>query len=169
MRPLYARRFALRVPKVRRLGARWASATLGRCRRAAQAPDGDPQHLCYSAGSSEPERANKRADNYGGGFIRAGAAAVFAETLAVEEGVGEVEEVGPLGVEAERADEVQRECRGEGGTRQNDRDPPAAGRFRHNAETTPGVRVAPGPGMTDQPWFHPRIAIRINGFAVGPR
>ncbi len=45
-------------------------------------------HLCYSAGSSEPGRANpsrkvakKRADNYGGGFIRAGAAAVFAETL----------------------------------------------------------------------------------------
>ncbi len=45
-------------------------------------------HLCYSAGSSEPGRANpslkvakQRADNYGGGFLRAGAKVVFAETL----------------------------------------------------------------------------------------
>jgi hypothetical protein len=45
-------------------------------------------HLCYSAGSSEPGRANpsawaarKRVDNYGAGFLRAGAKAVFAETL----------------------------------------------------------------------------------------
>ena len=45
-------------------------------------------HLCYSAGSSEPGRANptlavakKRVDNYGAGFLRAGAKTVFAETL----------------------------------------------------------------------------------------
>ncbi len=45
-------------------------------------------HLCYSAGSSEPGRANpslavakKRVDNFGAGFIAAGARAVFAETL----------------------------------------------------------------------------------------
>jgi len=45
-------------------------------------------HLCYSAGSSEPGRANptlstakKRVDNYGAGFLRAGARVVFAETL----------------------------------------------------------------------------------------
>ncbi len=46
-------------------------------------------HACYSAGSSEPGRANptltvarKRVDNFGAGFLRAGARAVFAETLA---------------------------------------------------------------------------------------
>jgi hypothetical protein len=45
-------------------------------------------HLCYSAGSSEPGRANpslstakKRVDNYGAGFLRVGAKTVFAETL----------------------------------------------------------------------------------------
>jgi hypothetical protein len=45
-------------------------------------------HLCYSAGSSEPGRANpslatakKRVDNYGAGFLRTGAKVVFAETL----------------------------------------------------------------------------------------
>ena len=45
-------------------------------------------HLCYSAGSSEPGRANpslktakKRVDNFGAGFLRAGARTVFAETL----------------------------------------------------------------------------------------
>jgi hypothetical protein len=45
-------------------------------------------HACYSAGSSEPGRANptlstarKRVDNYGAGFLRAGAKTVFAETL----------------------------------------------------------------------------------------
>ena len=45
-------------------------------------------HLCYSAGSSEPGRSNpsrkvakKRVDNYGAGFLRAGARVVFAETL----------------------------------------------------------------------------------------
>jgi hypothetical protein len=45
-------------------------------------------HACYSAGSSEPGRANptlaaarKRVDNYGAGFLRAGARTVFAETL----------------------------------------------------------------------------------------
>ncbi len=42
-------------------------------------------HLCYSAGSSEPGRSNptlavarKRVDNFGAGFLRAGARAVFA-------------------------------------------------------------------------------------------
>ena len=42
-------------------------------------------HACYSAGSSEPGRANptltvarKRVDNFGAGFLRAGARAVFA-------------------------------------------------------------------------------------------
>jgi hypothetical protein len=46
-------------------------------------------HACYSAGSSEPGRANptlatarKRVDNFGAGFLRVGAKAVFAETLA---------------------------------------------------------------------------------------
>jgi hypothetical protein len=45
-------------------------------------------HLCYSAGSSEPGRANpslrtakKRVDNFGAGFLRTGAKVVFAETL----------------------------------------------------------------------------------------
>ena len=45
-------------------------------------------HLCYSAGSSEPGRANptltvarKRVDNFAAGFLRTGAKAVFAETL----------------------------------------------------------------------------------------
>lgn len=45
-------------------------------------------HLCYSAGSSEPGRANppvtvakKRVDRFAGGFLRAGAKTVFAETL----------------------------------------------------------------------------------------
>ncbi len=45
-------------------------------------------HLCYSAGSSEPGRKNpslktakKRVDNFGAGFLRAGARTVFAETL----------------------------------------------------------------------------------------
>jgi len=43
-------------------------------------------HLCYSAGNSEPGRANptksvakQRIDNYGAGFLRTGAKAVFAE------------------------------------------------------------------------------------------
>jgi hypothetical protein len=43
-------------------------------------------HLCYSAGNSEPGRANptlsvarKRVDNFGAGFLRTGAKAVFAE------------------------------------------------------------------------------------------
>jgi len=43
-------------------------------------------HLCYSAGNSEPGRANptktvakQRIDNYGAGFLRTGARAVFAE------------------------------------------------------------------------------------------
>ena len=45
-------------------------------------------HLCYSAGSSEPGRANptlsvarRRVDNFAAGFLRTGAKAVFAETL----------------------------------------------------------------------------------------
>ena len=45
-------------------------------------------HLCYSAGSSEPGRADptptvarKRVDNFAAGFLRTGAKAVFAETL----------------------------------------------------------------------------------------
>ena len=45
-------------------------------------------HLCYSAGSSEPGRADpslavarRRVDNFGAGFLRTGAQAVFAETL----------------------------------------------------------------------------------------
>ena len=45
-------------------------------------------HLCYSAGSSEPGRANpslsvakRRVDNFGAGFLRTGAKVVFAETL----------------------------------------------------------------------------------------
>jgi len=45
-------------------------------------------HLCYAAGSSEPGRANpslavarQRVDNFGAGFLRAGARIVFAETL----------------------------------------------------------------------------------------
>ena len=44
-------------------------------------------HACYTAGSSEPGRANptlavakKRVDNFGAGFLRAGARTVFAET-----------------------------------------------------------------------------------------
>ncbi len=43
-------------------------------------------HACYSAGNSEPGRANptlsvarQRVDNFGAGFLRAGARAVFAE------------------------------------------------------------------------------------------
>lgn len=43
-------------------------------------------HLCYASGKSEPGRANptksvaiQRVDNYGAGFLRAGARAVFAE------------------------------------------------------------------------------------------
>ena len=43
-------------------------------------------HLCYSAGNSEPGRANptrtvakKRIDNFGAGFLRTGADVVFAE------------------------------------------------------------------------------------------
>jgi len=43
-------------------------------------------HACYTAGSSEPGRANptlavakKRVDNFGAGFLRAGARTVFAE------------------------------------------------------------------------------------------
>ena len=43
-------------------------------------------HACYTAGSSEPGRADpskstaiKRVDNYGAGFLRTGAKAVFAE------------------------------------------------------------------------------------------
>jgi hypothetical protein len=43
-------------------------------------------HLCYSAGNSEPGRPNptktvakQRIDNYGNGFLRSGARAVFAE------------------------------------------------------------------------------------------
>ncbi len=46
-------------------------------------------HACYSAGSSEPGRANptlaaarQRADNFAAGFLHIGARAVFAETLA---------------------------------------------------------------------------------------
>ena len=42
-------------------------------------------HLCYASGNSEPGRANptksiamQRVDNFGAGFIRAGARAVFA-------------------------------------------------------------------------------------------
>ncbi len=45
-------------------------------------------HLCYSAGSSEPGRADpslavarRRVDNFAAGFLRTGAKAVFAETL----------------------------------------------------------------------------------------
>jgi hypothetical protein len=45
-------------------------------------------HLCYSAGSSEPGRADpslsvarRRVDNFAAGFLRTGARAVFAETL----------------------------------------------------------------------------------------
>jgi len=45
-------------------------------------------HACYTAGSSEPGRANptlavakKRVDNFGAGFLRVGARTVFAETL----------------------------------------------------------------------------------------
>jgi hypothetical protein len=45
-------------------------------------------HLCYSAGSSEPGNANptlavarRRVDNFAAGFLRTGAKAVFAETL----------------------------------------------------------------------------------------
>lgn len=45
-------------------------------------------HLCYSAGSSEPGRANptltvarQRVDNFAAGFLRTGAQTVFAETL----------------------------------------------------------------------------------------
>jgi hypothetical protein len=45
-------------------------------------------HMCYTAGSSEPGRANptltvarKRVDNFGAGFLRTGAKTVFAETL----------------------------------------------------------------------------------------
>ena len=45
-------------------------------------------HACYAAGSSEPGRKNptltvarKRVDNFGAGFLRAGAKTVFAETL----------------------------------------------------------------------------------------
>ena len=45
-------------------------------------------HLCYSAGSSEPGRtdpslavARRRVDNFTAGFLRTGAQAVFAETL----------------------------------------------------------------------------------------
>ncbi len=45
-------------------------------------------HLCYAAGSSEPGNpdpsattARKRVDNFAAGFLRAGAKAVFAETL----------------------------------------------------------------------------------------
>ncbi len=45
-------------------------------------------HLCYSAGSSEPGRANptlsvarRRVDNFAAGFLRTGARTVFAETL----------------------------------------------------------------------------------------
>lgn len=45
-------------------------------------------HACYAAGSSEPGKANptlttakKRVDNFGAGFLRAGAKTVFAETL----------------------------------------------------------------------------------------
>ena len=45
-------------------------------------------HLCYSAGSSEPGRANptlsvarRRVDNFAAGFLRTGAKTVFAETL----------------------------------------------------------------------------------------
>jgi hypothetical protein len=45
-------------------------------------------HLCYSAGSSEPGRpdptlnvARQRVDNFAAGFLRAGANTVFAETL----------------------------------------------------------------------------------------
>ena len=44
--------------------------------------------LCYASGNSEPGRANptksvaiKRVDNYGAGFLRAGAKAVFAEGI----------------------------------------------------------------------------------------
>jgi hypothetical protein len=43
-------------------------------------------HLCYASGNSEPGRADptkanaiKRVDNYGAGFLRTGAGAVFAE------------------------------------------------------------------------------------------
>ena len=46
-------------------------------------------HACYSSGSSEPGRADpskstaiKRVDNFGAGFLRTGATAVFAETHA---------------------------------------------------------------------------------------
>ncbi len=45
-------------------------------------------HACYTAGSSEPGDANpslyaakRRVDNFGAGFLRAGAKTVFAETL----------------------------------------------------------------------------------------
>jgi hypothetical protein len=45
-------------------------------------------HACYTAGSSEPGNANpslyaakRRVDNFGAGFLRAGAKTVFAETL----------------------------------------------------------------------------------------
>ena len=45
-------------------------------------------HLCYASGNSEPGPANptkstaiKRVDNYGAGFLRAGAKAVFAEAI----------------------------------------------------------------------------------------
>lgn len=47
-------------------------------------------HVCYAAGSSEPGRAypsrttaRKRADNFAAGFLRAGAAAVFASDRSV--------------------------------------------------------------------------------------
>ena len=45
-------------------------------------------HLCYAAGNSEPRHAEptksvakQRVDNYGAGFLRAGAKAVFAEAI----------------------------------------------------------------------------------------